>query len=154
MHTLESFMSPKHDQDVDFLRLLAKARGHMQRYFVHGRLAAPVRISPEIEVFYAPNQTIMPVNRGPFPTVSTSGWFSDTQETICIFLVSSTHASTNLSFNVTMKNYGFHGHQFQVTLFNADGTARLVKHVNGTNIVRLDRHVMGRSLEMLEIAAI
>lgn len=159
MHTLDAFMEEKHTPEVDYLRLLADSRSHMQRYFVHGRLMSPVIITPTPDTFMAPNQTIAPRNAGPFPTLSSSVWLamqsSDpaVPESLCVFLVASTATAIPAAFALNMTEYGFDPStsSFQVSLIGRDGKATSVTSVSGT-AVQLRRTVAGRSVEMLEIS--
>ena len=94
-YTLGAFLDEAHTPEVNYLRLLADSRGAMQRYFVHGRLAAPVRITPTPETFMAPKQHIPPRNAGPFPTLSSAVWAAgDTgggaPASLCVFLATAT----------------------------------------------------------------
>ena len=165
MHTLDAFLDPKHDEEVDYLRLLATARGSMSRYFVHGRLGSPVTITPTPTVFMAPNQTIMPGNPGPFPTLSHAVWLAPSQNnssisnrgqsasppaSLCLFLVTSTSAAVPVSAELRMTLYGFDGKRFAVTLVAPDGTSTHVATVDD-GVVHVNRTVAGRHIEMLEV---
>eukprot|EP00937_MAST-01D_sp_MAST-1D-sp2_P001008 g1008.t1 len=117
MHTLEQFLSPERDAEVAFLRTLAAARGAMQRYFVHGRLAAPVRVQPPPRTFMAPAQAVAPRNPGPFPTLSSAVWYSEHDATLCVFLVTSTPTPVQAALELDMAGtYGFAGGAFDVFL--------------------------------------
>lgn len=163
MHTLDAFLQQKHTPEVDFLRLLAESRGVMQRYFVHGRLVAPVAISPTPGTFVAPNQTIAPRNAGPFPTLSSAVWAAASSQdssaapvSICVFLVTSTHASVAANFVLNMTEYGFKPRtpSFVVNLVGRGGERAKVATVSGSDVVKLSRTVAGRSVEMLELHAV
>lgn len=158
MYTLDSFLSPKHDPEVEFLQLLAASRGVMQRYFVHGRLVRPVQITPTPGTFMAPPQKLLPNNKGPFPKLSSSVWSTSTTNssarTICVFLVTSTKATVTASFTMSMKDYfgdagGLH---YLVSSIDHTGARDYVAEVNN-GVVKLTRQVLGRSVQMLEIVA-
>ena len=154
-YTLGAFLDEAHTPEVNYLRLLADSRGAMQRYFVHGRLAAPVRITPTPETFMAPKQHIPPRNAGPFPTLSSAVWVAgDTgggaPASLCVFLATATAKAVPAAFELDMALYGFTGSSFEVALVGRDGRATKVTTV-ASSTVKLSRVVGGRSLEMLEI---
>ena len=153
MHTLDAFLSPDRDAEVAFLRMLAQARSTVQRYFVHGRLVAPIELAQAPATFLAPDQAIAPRNPGPFPTLSTAVWQAAGDATLCVFLVTSTRAETQASFVLDMEGvYGVEGEAFDVFLLSPDGgTATILDRVRGSNIVPLNRTVPGRTVEMIEI---
>jgi hypothetical protein len=153
MYTLDSFLSPRHDAEVEFLQLLAASRAVMQRYFVHGRLVQPVRITPTPQTFMAPPQKLLPNNKGPFPTLSSSVWSTNASlPTICVSLVTSTKATVMASFTMSMKDYfGSTGQQnYIVRSIDSRGIAATVSTVTN-GVVKLTRKVLGRSVQMLEI---
>eukprot|EP00038_Savillea_parva_P020141 m.30501 g.30501 ORF g.30501 m.30501 type:complete len:884 (+) comp4717_c0_seq1:66-2717(+) len=159
MYTLDSFLDPKHDPEVAFLQLLANSRGSMSRYFVHGRLVAPVDIAPTPKVFMAPAQEIMPRNKGPFPELSSSVWITSgnatgqspsAATTLCVFLVASTSNNVPASFSVRPADYGLQGDAFAVVRVYANGHEEHVgSSTDGT--IPLSRTVKGRDVEMLEV---
>ena len=153
MHTLDAFLSPDRDAEVAFLRALAAARSTVQRYLVHGRLAAPIELSQAPATFLAPEQAIAPRNPGPFPTLSTAAWYAAGDTTLCVFLVTSTKAAVQAAFELDMGGvYGMPGEAFDVFLLAPDGgNATLVDRVRGSGVVALNRTVAGRAVEMLEI---
>ena len=159
MHTLDSFLSPERDPEVAFLRRLASARASVQRYFVHGRLAPPVALTPAPATFVAPPQAIAPRNPGPFPTLSTSVWFAAGDATLCIFLVASTGEAVQAAFELDMAatyrlagGLARRGSNFDVFLLGgSSGDDTLIKRVRGSSVVALNRTVPGRSYEMLEL---
>ena len=152
MYTQDLWMMPKHDPEVAFLQLLARSRGSMARYFVHGSLAQPVEVSPTPRTFMAPVQQIMPRNPGPFPTLSSAVWRTHNLSSVCVFLVSSTQASVDAAFTMDMRDYGFDLAQqhFVVELVTSEGSrSKVATVVDG--VVVLKRKIAGRSVEMLEV---
>eukprot|EP01065_Artemidia_motanka_P030722 TRINITY_DN36805_c0_g1_i1.p1 TRINITY_DN36805_c0_g1~~TRINITY_DN36805_c0_g1_i1.p1 ORF type:complete len:851 (+),score=223.16 TRINITY_DN36805_c0_g1_i1:62-2554(+) len=151
MGQYDLWMDPKHDSEVEWLRLLASSRGSMQRYFVYGRLVKPVELTPAPAVFYSPKAKIMPHNKGPFPTLYSSVWLSEAGNTTCVFLATPTSATVSASFTIDVRAYGLpSGGSYAVDLVLADGTRTRQTTFKGPTTT-LARSVQGRSVEMLEV---
>ena len=70
---------------------------------------------------------------------------------LCVFLATSTAAAIPAAFVLDMIEYGFGGAtSFNVALIGRDGKQTKLATVKGS-MVRLNRTVAGRSVEMLEV---